>query len=80
IAEFARSCVTVERLEMMYLLTYADMASVSPENWNAWKAGLLRTLFERARAALLAGADAPSHERLLEARREHLAAQLAPRL
>ena len=81
IAEFARSCGTVERLEMMYLLTYADMASVSAENWNAWKAGLLRTLYERARVALLThDAEAPSHEKVLEARREHLAAQLAPRL
>jgi [protein-PII] uridylyltransferase len=81
IAEFARSCGTVERLEMMYLLTYADMASVSAENWNAWKAGLLRTLYERARVALLShDAEAPSHEKVLEARREHLAAQLAPRL
>ena len=81
IAEFARSCATVERLEMMYLLTYADMSSVSPENWNAWKAGLLRTLFEKARAALLVqGVDAPSHEKVMEARRDHLAAQLAPRL
>ena len=81
IESFARDCVTLERLEMLYLLTYADMASVSTENWNAWKAGLLRELYERARAVLLAdGLDAPGHERSLDARRDHFAGQLAPLL
>ncbi len=79
IESFATDCATVERLEMLYLLTYADMASVSRENWNGWKAGLLRALYEKSRAALLAdGQDAPEHERSLEARRDHLAAQMAP--
>ncbi len=78
IEAFARDCRTVERLEMLYLLTYADMASVSPENWNGWKAGLLRTLYEKAHAVLQAeGMDAPEHERVLEARRDRLAAQIA---
>jgi len=81
IEAFAANCATVERLEMLYLLTYADMASVSPENWNSWKAGLLRMLYEKARAVLLAeGMDAPGHVRSLEARRERLIAQIAPLL
>src|SRR5213075_1176381 len=54
IEAFARDARTVERLEMLYLLTYADMASVSPENWTEWKSRLLGLLYDKARATLLA--------------------------
>jgi [protein-PII] uridylyltransferase len=78
IESFAREAGTPERLELLYLLTYADMASVSPENWTAWKAHLLRTLYEKTHATLLAeGLGAPAHAQSVEARRERLAARLA---
>ena len=71
---FARECGTLERLEMLILLTYCDMASVSSENWTSWKARLLQTLHEKAHAALVAdGLDAPAHAQALEARRTRLA-------
>jgi [protein-PII] uridylyltransferase len=77
IDSFAAEARTQERLEMLYLLTYADMASVSPENWTPWKATLLRTLYEKAHATLLAeGVSEPEQAKSLEARREHLAQQL----
>jgi [protein-PII] uridylyltransferase len=73
IESFARELRTVERLEMLYLLTYADMASVSPENWTEWKSNLLRLLYEKARATLLAeDLDQPAHAESLELRRERL--------
>jgi [protein-PII] uridylyltransferase len=73
IESFARELRTVERLEMLYLLTYADMASVSPENWTEWKSRLLRLLYERAHATLLAEElDQPAHAESLELRRERL--------
>ena len=76
---FVRELRTVERMEMLYLLTYADMASVSPENWTDWKAKLLRALYEKAHATLLAeGLDRPAHEESLEQRRERLAEGLEP--
>ena len=79
IEDFAREVQTVERLEMLYLLTYADMASVSQENWTQWKSRLLRALYERTHAALLSeGLDLPAHAHSVEARRERLARQLAP--
>lgn len=81
IREFATGVRTVERLEMLQVLTYVDMASVSPENWTQWKAGLLQLLTDRARACLRGeGLDAPEHERSLEARRERLATALAKEL
>ncbi len=58
---FARECRTASRLEMLYVLTYCDMASVSAENWTEWKGRLLRLLYEKAHAALVAdGLDAPA--------------------
>src|SRR5438067_4940356 len=79
IEPFARELRTVERLEMLYLLTYADMASVSPENWTEWKAGLLRLLYEKTRATLEAeGLDRPAHEDSLEQRRERLTKAVEP--
>jgi [protein-PII] uridylyltransferase len=77
IESFAAEARTLERLEMLYLLTYADSASVSLENWTPWKATLLRTLYEKAHATLLAeGMALPEQSRSLEARRERLAEQL----
>ena len=74
---FARECATVERLEMLYVLTYCDMTSVSPENWTEWKARLLRLLVEKAHAALVAeGLSEPATAQALEARRARLAAAL----
>lgn len=41
---------TRERLDMLYLLTWADISSVGPETWNAWRSGLLAELYAKARA------------------------------
>src|SRR5258708_10989461 len=79
IESFGREVETAERLEMLYLLTYADMASVSPENWTRWKAHLLRTLYEKTHASLLAeGLGTPAHAQSVEARRARLADRLPP--
>jgi [protein-PII] uridylyltransferase len=79
IEAFGREVGTPERLEMLYLLTYADMSSVSAENWTRWKANLLRTLYEKTHATMLAeGLGAPEHARSVEARRQRLADRLAP--
>jgi [protein-PII] uridylyltransferase len=39
---------TRERLRLLYLLTVADIRSVSPEAWTTWKAGLLEALYRNA--------------------------------
>lgn len=41
---------TRERLDMLYLLTWADISSVGPETWNTWRSGLLAELYAKARA------------------------------
>src|SRR5437660_8254879 len=64
---------------MLYLLTYADMSCVSLENWTVWKANLLRALYEKTHATMLAeGLGAPEHAQSIEARRQRLADRLAP--
>ncbi|HVE86677.1 MAG TPA: [protein-PII] uridylyltransferase, partial [Myxococcales bacterium] len=71
IAQFAAACGDVEKLTCLYVLTYADMCSVSPTVWNAWRARLLAELFVKARAHLLglgAGADAGASREAFAAR------------
>ena len=76
IESFAREVETAERLDMIYLLTYVDMASVSTENWTQWKSHLLRTLYEKTRAALLSTGSV--HAQSVEQRRERLAGRILP--
>jgi [protein-PII] uridylyltransferase len=52
VREFARTAGDLERLSCLYLLTYADIASVGPQMWNDWKAQLLRELNTKAQRAL----------------------------
>jgi len=52
IEEFARRVSTVDRLNMLLLLTYADQRAIGPRVWNDWTASLLWDLYERTRAHL----------------------------
>ncbi|HEY7725421.1 MAG TPA: [protein-PII] uridylyltransferase, partial [Anaeromyxobacteraceae bacterium] len=56
IHSFAEEMGTADRLEKLYLLTYADISTVGPRAWTDWKARLLRELYEKTRAALADGA------------------------
>ncbi|HEX9243580.1 MAG TPA: [protein-PII] uridylyltransferase [Anaeromyxobacter sp.] len=57
---FAEEVGTLDRLEKLYLLTYADMATVGPRTWTEWKARLLRELFQKTREVLRGGERRPS--------------------
>ncbi|MFQ5896446.1 MAG: ACT domain-containing protein, partial [Nitrospinota bacterium] len=52
IREFAAEAGTVERLNMLYLLTYADISAVAPGMWNEWRQALLHELYWKARQVL----------------------------
>lgn len=52
IADFARLVEDRENLDMLYLLTYADISAVSPTAWTQWKAALLQELYLRTRGVL----------------------------
>lgn len=47
LTEFARSMGSLERLNMLYVLTWADIRAVSAEAWTEWKGHLLQTLYQR---------------------------------
>jgi [protein-PII] uridylyltransferase len=42
---FADTVGTLDRLNMLYVLTYADTAGIAPDSWNDWKAALLDELY-----------------------------------
>jgi [protein-PII] uridylyltransferase len=78
IEKLAHTVRDLTTLRQLYLLTYADMAMVAPQNLTEWKARLLRDLYLRARAHLrsgpdLAGADTSAR---VQARKRRVAALL----
>lgn len=59
IHRFASEVADRERLELLYLLTCADIAGTSPKLWNAWKDRLLGDLYTTTRLALRRGLENP---------------------
>jgi [protein-PII] uridylyltransferase len=45
IFDFAKTMGSVNNLNMLYLLTFADVKAVGPDVWNPWKASLLGELY-----------------------------------
>jgi len=43
---------TVEELDLLYLLTYADLSAVNPAVWTNWKSDLLEELYQKSSAML----------------------------
>jgi [protein-PII] uridylyltransferase len=62
VRDFAKAVQSVERLNLMLLLTVCDIRGVSPTTWNNWKASLLRALYRMTRAALEGGMEALNRE------------------
>ncbi len=55
IADFVTVVQSPERLKLLLALTVADVRAVGPGVWNAWKAGLLRSLYYNALDMLSGG-------------------------
>src|SRR3990172_11966206 len=47
LAEFSRLVGSAERLQMLYVLTAADLTAVGPGVWTDWKSDVLAELFDR---------------------------------
>ena len=52
IENFAKIVQSPERLNLLMVLTVADIRAVGPDVWNDWKAALMRTLYHRTMAVL----------------------------
>ncbi|HKC66432.1 MAG TPA: [protein-PII] uridylyltransferase, partial [Pyrinomonadaceae bacterium] len=67
IEDFAAQLGTPDALNMLLLLTYADLNAVAPGVWSEWKGTLLWELYRRTRT-FMTGRDAPLSEAEMEAR------------
>ena len=67
---FANAMKTVERLDLLTVLTVCDIRGVGPGTWNNWKAVLIRNLYAATRDALETGIEDLNREtREAEAKR-----------
>ena len=81
VADFCRTVGSVDNLQRLYVLTYADMRAVGPGVWNNWRDALLAELYVRAREFLEKGAVEPEDRAARAARvRARVAAATAPAL
>lgn len=63
---FAKSVQTIERLDLLTVLTVCDIRGVGPETWNNWKATLIRQLYRDTRRVLEGQGDDLSRNQLAE--------------
>ncbi|MGR3485331.1 MAG: [protein-PII] uridylyltransferase [Paracoccaceae bacterium] len=57
VRDFAKAVRTVERLNLLCVLTVCDIRGVGPDTWNNWKAALIRGLYRQTRRALEGGLE-----------------------
>src|SRR5574337_994786 len=77
VIDFAKKVQTLDRLKMLYLLTFADIKAVGPGVWTEWKGTLLWELYIKAHTILIRGI--PEGEDDL-ARAERIKSQLTQEL
>jgi [protein-PII] uridylyltransferase len=81
VVEFCRAIGSVDNLQRLYVLTYADMRAVGPGVWNNWRDTLLADLYRRAREFLEKGVFEPEDRAARAARvRVRVAAAAPPAL
>lgn len=66
IADFVNVVQSPERLRLLLLITAADIKAVGPTIWNGWKGSLMRTLYQRAMAAMGVGLTPVQNDALPE--------------
>ena len=54
---FAKAVKSVERLDLLCVLTVCDIRGVGPGTWNNWKAVLIRNLYKATKDALQTGLE-----------------------
>lgn len=74
ISDFAAQMGTIENLNLLCLLTYADINGVGPGVWNEWKDALLWELYTKARSVLLPEEEG---EGVIDSLRQRIARMLA---
>lgn len=77
ILDFAERVRTLERLNLLMILTVCDIRAVGPGVWNGWKGQLLRTLYLETEPTLTGGFTRSTRAERLGASRERLAERLS---
>ena len=54
---------SIERLNLLYLMTAVDIQAVSPHQWTTWRAALLETLYNRVKTFLSGDLTSQDQER-----------------
>ena len=67
---FAVQVGSPELLQMLYVLTAADLGAVGPDVWDGWKAEVLTDLYHRTMQHLAGDSPATTVDELFEQRRE----------
>lgn len=62
VRDFAKAVKTVDRLNLLTILTVCDIRGVGPDTWNNWKAVLLRALYGQTKLVLEDGMEAITRE------------------
>ena len=62
VRDFAKAVKSVERLDLLTVLTVCDIRGVGPGTWNNWKAALIRALYRQTKTALVDGMEAINRE------------------
>ena len=76
ITHFASAVQSPERLNLLLVLTVADIRAVGPNVWNGWKAALMRDLYHRTMAVLLGAEASTVAENMAGAMHKELAVAL----
>lgn len=59
VIEFAKKIGDIERLNLLYLLTFADVRAVGPDVWSQWKGALFQELYFKVLTVLERGTFEP---------------------
>ncbi|WP_408636255.1 [protein-PII] uridylyltransferase [Primorskyibacter aestuariivivens] len=62
VRDFAKAVKTIDRLNLLTVLTVCDIRGVGPDTWNNWKAVLIRALYRQTRRAMEDGMEALNRE------------------
>ena len=77
IRDFAKLVSTVDRLNLLTVLTVCDIRGVGPDTWNNWKAVLIRALYRQTKVVLEDGMEALTRENRGAEAKKKLRAELA---
>lgn len=78
--QFARQVGELDVLNMLFLLTYADLNGVGPAVWSDWKGDLLEELYKRVRAVLTGETNAPAIKKKQDRLKTRIIESLADRI